>query len=242
MICFDIKIIVLNMSLTKQISYLTKSNKLGIISTIVGSNSSKLLPQIFKRYLAAAPTPSGAQPIGQRRFRLPVEEDAHKLVNYCCGANYFQEGEEIKLKPDEEYPEWIWSLRLNYPPPLHELDMNTKEFWERLAVVGRQQMWKLRKVSRQRFKIVSEHRIRLEEIRWRRRFRALAHKEFDAGYEILEFSEREDYWKLDTVDRFKEPDEPEPFYPGIDSVEIPYEVRANRLPLRTTKKCGHFGW
>lgn len=91
---------------------------------------------------------STAQPIGQRRFRLPVETDAHKLVNYCCGANYYKEGEDIKLKDDSEYPDWVWKLRLNYPPPIHELDPNTKEFYERLAIVGQQREWRLQTVWR----------------------------------------------------------------------------------------------
>jgi large subunit ribosomal protein L54 len=69
-------------------------------------------------------------------------------VNYCCGANYFKEGEDIKLKEDSEYPEWIWSLRLNYPPPIHELDPNTKEYYERLAIVGQQREWRLKSVWR----------------------------------------------------------------------------------------------
>ena len=28
----------------------------------------------------------------------------------CPGANYFKEGEEVQLKPDAEYPDWLWTL------------------------------------------------------------------------------------------------------------------------------------
>ena len=42
---------------------------------------------------------------------LPVETDAEKLVNYVCGSNILKEGENIKLAPDSEYPEWLWSLK-----------------------------------------------------------------------------------------------------------------------------------
>lgn len=192
--------------------------------------------------MASAPTTTGAQPIGKRRFRLDVEEDPHKLVNYCCGANYYKDGEEIKLKADEEYPDWIWKLRLNLPARLSDLDPKTKEYWERLEVVGRQQMWRRRSLSRRRFKIVNNKLIQLEELRWRRRFRALAYKHFDAGYEILEHTEREDYWNLDKKERFREPEEKEPFYPGIDKVDLPHAVSANRLTLRPTIRVGHFRW
>lgn len=29
---------------------------------------------------------------------MPVETDPNKLVNYCCGSNYFVEGEDVKVK------------------------------------------------------------------------------------------------------------------------------------------------
>jgi hypothetical protein len=236
------------LSQMKQIICFTKPPKFGLMSTIVGNSLSKYLPQTFVRCLASTPSapavPTGAQPIGQRRFRLKVEEDPHKLVNNCCGANYHIEGEEIKLKADEEYPEWLWSLPLR-PPRVHELDPKTKEYWERLEEVGRQQMWKKRSVSRQPYKIVSERIIRLEELRWRRRFRAIQHKEFDAGYEIMEQPEREDVENVDKKERFRIPEEPDnPYYPGIDKIEVPYQVAANRLRFTKTslKKAGRFGW
>ena len=43
---------------------------------------------------------------------LPVETDPEKLVNYVCGSNIMKEGENIKLQPDSEYPEWLWDLNI----------------------------------------------------------------------------------------------------------------------------------
>lgn len=34
---------------------------------------------------------------------------------YATGCNVFSEGEDPKLKPDEEYPDWLWELIT--PPP-----------------------------------------------------------------------------------------------------------------------------
>jgi len=42
---------------------------------------------------------------------IPVETDTQKLVNYVCGSNLLKEGEDVKLKPDDEYPDWLWTLR-----------------------------------------------------------------------------------------------------------------------------------
>ncbi|GFG30332.1 hypothetical protein Cfor_01569 [Coptotermes formosanus] len=42
---------------------------------------------------------------------IPVETDTQKLVNYVCGSNLLKEGEDVRLKPDDEYPDWLWTLR-----------------------------------------------------------------------------------------------------------------------------------
>ena len=41
---------------------------------------------------------------------LPVETDAKKLVQFVCGSNINKEGQDIELKPDSEYPDWLWTL------------------------------------------------------------------------------------------------------------------------------------
>ena len=50
----------------------------------------------------------------------------------------FEEGEDPKLKPDEEYPDWLWTLRLeNTPVPLEELEYDSQEYWDRLKLIHR---------------------------------------------------------------------------------------------------------
>ncbi|XP_064621094.1 large ribosomal subunit protein mL54-like [Lineus longissimus] len=71
------------------------------------------------------------QPVEKKE--LEVETDPEKLVNYCCGANYFKAGEDPKIKPDEEYPDWLWELRTERRPiPLEELDQDDPYYWRRL--------------------------------------------------------------------------------------------------------------
>jgi large subunit ribosomal protein L54 len=63
---------------------------------------------------------------------LPVETDVDKLVTYCCGLNTLKtDGEEVKLKPDSEYPEWLWKLTLNGAPALEDMDPDTLDYWIR---------------------------------------------------------------------------------------------------------------
>nr|CAG4645970.1 EOG090X0KWJ [Lynceus sp. MCZ IZ 141354] len=70
-------------------------------------------------------------PIAEKK-KLPVESDPEKLVNYVCGSNYFKTGEDIKLGPDEAYPDWLWTLRLGKPEPLESMDPNSIEYWRRV--------------------------------------------------------------------------------------------------------------
>ncbi|KAH8314370.1 large ribosomal subunit protein mL54 [Drosophila kikkawai] len=86
-------------------------------------------------------------PIMEKKV-IPVETDANKLVNYVCGSNYLKTGEDVKIKPDSEYPDWLWTLNTERIIPLEELDPNTKQYWRRLrkmALRRNNQLSKLKK-------------------------------------------------------------------------------------------------
>ncbi|EDW01310.1 39S ribosomal protein L54, mitochondrial [Drosophila grimshawi] len=86
-------------------------------------------------------------PIMEKKI-IPVETDANKLVNYVCGSNYMKTGEDVKLKPDAEYPDWLWTLNTERIVPLDELDPDTKQYWRRLrkmALRRNNQLSKLKK-------------------------------------------------------------------------------------------------
>ena len=62
-----------------------------------------------------------------------METDPKKLVTHCCGLNYKLEGEEVALKPDSEYPEWLWTMRAKRPlPSSDELEYGTLEYFQTL--------------------------------------------------------------------------------------------------------------
>lgn len=68
---------------------------------------------------------------------LPVETDVNRLLTHVCGTNIYKEnGEDIELKSDSEYPSWLWNIRTGPPPPLEEMDPNTKQYWRRLRLLG----------------------------------------------------------------------------------------------------------
>lgn len=68
---------------------------------------------------------------------LLVETDTHRLQTHVCGTNLLKEGgEDVKIKADSEYPSWLWTLRTGPPPPLEEMDPNTKQYWKRLRKLG----------------------------------------------------------------------------------------------------------
>ncbi|CAG9766180.1 unnamed protein product [Ceutorhynchus assimilis] len=79
---------------------------------------------------------------------LPVETDPEKLVNYCCGSNIYKTGEDVKLAPDNEYPDWLWTIRTGEPVPLEELDPNSKDYWRRLRRMAIKKQNQLKKLNK----------------------------------------------------------------------------------------------
>lgn len=72
-----------------------------------------------------------------KKAKMEVETDPEKLINFCCGANIYVDGKDPEIKPDSEYPDWLWNLRLDRKAEdLSELDPNTPEYWTRLSRIS----------------------------------------------------------------------------------------------------------
>ncbi|XP_055687996.1 39S ribosomal protein L54, mitochondrial [Lutzomyia longipalpis] len=85
-------------------------------------------------------------PVAEKK-EIPVETDVNRLINFVCGSNIYKTGEDVQLKPDTEYPDWLWTLHTE-KQSLDELDPNTKQYWRRLRKMGHRrnnQLAKLRK-------------------------------------------------------------------------------------------------
>ncbi|XP_061883437.1 large ribosomal subunit protein mL54 [Entelurus aequoreus] len=61
-----------------------------------------------------------------------VCNDPVRLTTYAVGANIYKQGEDPKLKPHEEYPEWLFHINLGPACQLHQLEEDTWEYWKRL--------------------------------------------------------------------------------------------------------------
>ena len=78
-----------------------------------------------------------AQPTQQRQY-LDVERDGAVLTDYLVGGNILREGTDPKLKPDTEYPEWLWSMRtVRGAKPLEEIEPDSEEYWRYMKVKDR---------------------------------------------------------------------------------------------------------
>uniref|UniRef100_A0A674GXJ6 Large ribosomal subunit protein mL54 n=1 Tax=Taeniopygia guttata TaxID=59729 RepID=A0A674GXJ6_TAEGU len=71
--------------------------------------------------------------------------DPTMLATHAMGVNYFKEGPEVALKPESEYPDWLFKIHLGPPKKLEELDPNSLEYWRRLRKYNTWQRNKLRK-------------------------------------------------------------------------------------------------
>lgn len=161
---------------------------------IVLNNFCKRTPSIIINHVQRRQMPVNVPPTatGKRRFRLEVETDPHKLVNYCCGLNYHIDEPPIKLKDDSEYPEWLWNLRLSPKKNSWEMEKGTKEYYLQLADEGRNRNYRLKMSNPKEQKIVGKVLKKQEEYIHRLRFAALAHMEDDAGLELD--SMETDWW------------------------------------------------
>ncbi|KAJ1530945.1 hypothetical protein ONE63_005781 [Megalurothrips usitatus] len=82
------------------------------------------------------------------KVKMEVEKDPNKLVNYVCGSNIMQTGEDIKIKPDSEYPDWLWNVYTGPAKKLHDLEPGTKEYLELLKRINIKRALKLKNLSK----------------------------------------------------------------------------------------------
>lgn len=121
------------------------------------------------------------QSTGKRRFRRPVTEDVHHIITHVAGSNIYKTGEDIKIKDDSEYPDWIWTMRLEGHPNLDDLDPNEHQYWEQLDFMSHIRQLRMYGLKPKVKKQTSELEINQEIWRDRIKFRALASYHHEPG-------------------------------------------------------------
>ncbi|XP_056133440.1 39S ribosomal protein L54, mitochondrial [Lampris incognitus] len=74
-----------------------------------------------------------------------VCKDPVKLTTYAVGINIYKQGEDPKLKPLEEYPEWLFQLHLGPPKKLDELEPDSWEYWK---VLRKENIWRANRLHK----------------------------------------------------------------------------------------------
>lgn len=134
----------------------------------------------------------GSTSTGKKRFRQPVKDDAEYLCTHVSGSNIFKNGEDVKIKDDSEYPDWIWTEKLDGYPTLEELDPNSKEYWEVLNLKSRIRVRRLQKMQiKDAMRVGAQQRRKLELLE-RFKFRALPPEDLDMGFDPNELLTKPD--------------------------------------------------
>lgn len=94
-----------------------------------------------------------------------------------------QEGQDVPIKDDSEYPDWIWSLRLGKPLTSNEMEYGTKQYWEQLDFESKIRVKRMLKVKHKETMRVGEVQKKRMEWQDRIKYRALASYNHSAGWD-----------------------------------------------------------
>ncbi|XP_007524977.1 large ribosomal subunit protein mL54 [Erinaceus europaeus] len=83
--------------------------------------------------------------VGEALKDPEVCTDPQRLTTHAMGVSIFKESPDVALKPDAEYPEWLFQMNLGPPKTLEELDPESREYWRLLR---KQNIWRHNRLNR----------------------------------------------------------------------------------------------
>lgn len=182
----------------------------------------------------------GVQSTGKRRFRIPVNNDPHHLVTHLSGSNIYKVGEDIKIKDDSHYPDWIWTAKIDGPPALEDFTPDDEEYWEWIEHTNKARKYRLMRSKPKDVMVVGKLEKENIEYKERLKFRALATYNAEPGWdpELWEHNSQADIklW-LRPQDSMRE----EPLYPDKLAQEEYHKIQDIYRPdvVTHTKRSRH---
>ncbi len=80
-----------------------------------------------------------------------METDTHKLATHCCGLDYRVDGEDPELRPDAEYPDWLFAMDVRRPlPTSDQMEPGTMEYYLQLREEHNQRFRRLHSKRRKK--------------------------------------------------------------------------------------------
>ncbi|XP_007949219.1 39S ribosomal protein L54, mitochondrial [Orycteropus afer afer] len=102
--------------------------------------------RLLVRDYARKPVMKGGKGAVSEALKDPeVCTDPVRLTTHAMGVNIYKEGQDVVLKPDAEYPEWLFQMNVGPPKKLEELDPESREYWRLLR---KQNIWRHNRLSK----------------------------------------------------------------------------------------------
>ncbi|XP_051684977.2 large ribosomal subunit protein mL54 [Oryctolagus cuniculus] len=103
---------------------------------------------VVRGYAKKPVTKAGKGGAAGEALRDPeVCTDPERLCTHAMGVNIYKEGADVALRPDAEYPAWLFEMHLGAPWRLEELDPETRAYWRLLR---KQNIWRHNRLSRRK--------------------------------------------------------------------------------------------
>ncbi|XP_040846398.1 39S ribosomal protein L54, mitochondrial [Ochotona curzoniae] len=115
----------------------------GVWAPRVGVSPASLSARGYAKKPVSKGSKGGA--VGEALKDPEVCTDPVRLTTHAMGVNIYKEGPDVALRPDAEYPAWLFEMNVGPPKKLEELDPESREYWRLLR---KHNIWRHNRLSR----------------------------------------------------------------------------------------------